>query len=76
MVAEMTPSAPVFEALIAACDRAFDHYYWLGEHELREPLDGVRDTAEQVLDEYETVQRAHRRRPPRSWTRRPSGSPR
>ncbi|MGH3377736.1 MAG: DNA repair ATPase [Actinoallomurus sp.] len=55
-VAETTESAPVFEALIAACDRAFDHYFWLDEQELREPLDGVREAAEQVLEEFETVQ--------------------
>ena len=47
---------PVFEALIAACDRAVDHYFWLDEQGLREPLDGVRGAAEQVLEEYETVQ--------------------
>jgi hypothetical protein len=56
-VAETTPSAAVFEALIAACDRAVDHYFWFGEQGLREPLDGVRDAAEQVLEEFETVQR-------------------
>ena len=58
MVAEMTPSVPVFEGLIAACTRVFDHYHWLGEPELgdlrrRWPC---RATAEQVLDEFETVQ--------------------
>ncbi len=59
MVGEMAPSAPVFEGLIAACVRAFDHYHWLGEaelHDLRTPLSQVRVTAEQVLDEFETVQ--------------------
>ncbi len=59
MVGEMAPSTEVFEALIAACDRAFDHYHWLGEQELgdlRTPLSEVRATAEQVLDEFEGVQ--------------------
>jgi hypothetical protein len=59
MVSEMTPSVAVFEALIAGCARAFDHYHWLGERELgdlRTPLAGVRTTAEQVLDEFENVQ--------------------
>ena len=59
MVGEMAPSVPVFEGLIAACVRAFDHYHWLGEaelHDLRTPLSQVRATAEQVLDEFETVQ--------------------
>ncbi|MEU8614504.1 DNA repair ATPase, partial [Actinoplanes sp. NPDC048791] len=59
MVDEMTPSGAVFEAIIAACGRLFDHYHWLGERELgdlRTPLSEVRATAEQVLDEYESVQ--------------------
>ncbi|MET8147563.1 DNA repair ATPase [Actinoplanes sp. NPDC049668] len=59
MVDEMTPSAAVFEAIIAACTRLFDHYHWLGERDLgdlRTPLSEVRATAEQVLDEYESVQ--------------------
>ncbi|MFI6297946.1 DNA repair ATPase [Nonomuraea sp. NPDC050790] len=56
MVEEMSPSAATFEALIAACERAFDHYHWLGEHGLRAPLTDVRATAGQVLDEYENVE--------------------
>ncbi|WP_432984181.1 DNA repair ATPase [Dactylosporangium sp. CA-233914] len=59
MVAEMGPSAAVFEAIIAACVRTFDHYHWLGEPELgdlRGPLAELRDTAEQVLAEFERVQ--------------------
>ncbi|MEU4699033.1 DNA repair ATPase [Nonomuraea dietziae] len=55
MVEEMAPSEATFEALIAACTRAFDHYHWLGEHGLSTPLGDVRATAEQVLDEYENV---------------------
>ncbi|SDJ98234.1 DNA repair ATPase [Nonomuraea jiangxiensis] len=60
MVAEMAPSAGTFEALIAACTRAFDSYHWLGEHGLRAPLADVRATAEQVLDEYENVEQLTR----------------
>jgi len=59
MVDEMAPSGPVFEAIIAACTRLFDHYHWLGEPELedlRTPLSEVRATAERVLDEFESVQ--------------------
>ncbi|MET0496293.1 MAG: DNA repair ATPase [Actinoplanes sp.] len=59
MVEEMTASGPVFEAIIAACGRLFDHYHWLGERDLgdlRTPLSEVRATAEQVLDEFESVQ--------------------
>ncbi|GIG69717.1 DNA repair ATPase [Phytomonospora endophytica] len=58
MVGEMAPSIEVYEALIATCVRAIDNYHWLGDEALgglRDPLDGVRATAEQVLDEYETV---------------------
>ncbi|MEU7865262.1 DNA repair ATPase [Dactylosporangium sp. NPDC049140] len=59
MVGEMGPSAAVFEAIIAACLRTFDHYHWLGEPELgdlRSPLAELRNTAEQVLAEFERVQ--------------------
>ncbi|MEU4244899.1 DNA repair ATPase [Actinoplanes sp. NPDC026619] len=59
MVDEMSPSGPVFEAIIAACGRLFDNYFWLGEAELDNlaaPLSEMRATAEQVLDEFESVQ--------------------
>ncbi|WP_246017083.1 DNA repair ATPase [Micromonospora pisi] len=59
MVNEMTPTLAVFEALIAACARVFDHYHWLGEADLgdlRAPLSEVRATGKQVLDEFEKVQ--------------------
>ncbi|MEV8509286.1 DNA repair ATPase [Actinoplanes sp. NPDC051475] len=59
MIDEMTPSGAVFEAIIAACTRLFDQYHWLSEAELedlRTPLAEVRATAEQVLDEFESVQ--------------------
>ncbi|GAB7048095.1 DNA repair ATPase [Catenuloplanes indicus] len=59
MVGEMSPSQAVYEGLIAACTRAFDHYHWLGEQELGDlatPLAEVRATASQVLDEFEKVQ--------------------
>ncbi len=59
MVDEMTPSGAVFEAIIAACTRLFDHYHWIGEAELEslgEPVGELRSTAEQVLDEFESVQ--------------------
>ena len=58
MVADMAPSIEMFEALIATCTRVVDTYYWLGDTDLGgldEPLAEVRATAEQVLDEYETV---------------------
>ncbi|GGL05554.1 DNA repair ATPase [Mangrovihabitans endophyticus] len=59
MADEMTPSGAVYEAMVAACTRIFDHYHWLGESELgdlRAPLVDVRATAAQVLEEFETVQ--------------------
>ncbi|MCO8277720.1 DNA repair ATPase [Actinoplanes sp. TRM 88003] len=59
MVEEMSPSGPVFEAIIAACSRVADSYHWLNDPELEnlgEPLAEVRATAEQVLDEFESVQ--------------------
>ncbi|MFI0410096.1 DNA repair ATPase [Actinomadura sp. 3N508] len=58
MVDEMSPSTPVFEALIAACTRASDLYPWLTADDLGDlaaPLADVRATAGQVLDEYEKV---------------------
>ncbi|HIW62781.1 MAG TPA: DNA repair ATPase [Candidatus Stackebrandtia excrementipullorum] len=58
MVSEMAPSTEVFEALIATCTRAFDAYHWLSDEDmggLHEPLAQVRDTAQSVLEEYETV---------------------
>ncbi|MEV4217345.1 DNA repair ATPase [Nonomuraea sp. NPDC049725] len=60
MIEEMAPSAATFEALIAACTRAFDSYHWLGEQGLDGPLGDVRATAEQVLDEYENVEQLTR----------------
>ncbi|MFI5493417.1 DNA repair ATPase [Actinoplanes sp. NPDC051859] len=59
MIDEMTPSGAVFEAIIAACSRLFDQYHWLADAELENlggPLAEVRTTAEQVLDEFESVQ--------------------
>ncbi|MFI6371222.1 DNA repair ATPase [Streptomyces sp. NPDC050546] len=58
-VAGTTPTTEVYEALLAACDRAADTYHWLADPELGDlhtPLAHLRDTAEQVLAEFETVQ--------------------
>lgn len=58
-VAETTPTSEVYTALAAACVRVMDSYHWLGEAELgdlRTPLTQIRDTAGQVLTEFETVQ--------------------
>ncbi|MCD0450388.1 DNA repair ATPase [Actinocorallia sp. API 0066] len=55
MAGEMTPTTQVFEALIAACVSAADKHHWLGEQGLAEPLEQVRATAVQVLEEFESV---------------------
>ncbi|RFU82476.1 AAA family ATPase [Streptomyces triticagri] len=58
-VTETTPTAEVYEALAGSCVRALDQYHWLSDPEaggLLEPLTGIRDTAQQVLAEFEAVQ--------------------
>ncbi|MFF5310302.1 DNA repair ATPase [Streptomyces massasporeus] len=58
-VADTTPTREVYEALPAACARAADTHHWLGDPELGDlgtPLARLRDTAQQVLAEFETVQ--------------------
>ncbi|MDL4815583.1 DNA repair ATPase [Actinomadura opuntiae] len=58
MADEMSPSARVFEALIAACTRTADLFHWLADEELGDlaaPLAEVRATAGQVLEEYAKV---------------------
>ncbi|MGQ5603089.1 DNA repair ATPase [Streptomyces sp. EKS3.2] len=58
-VTETTPTGEVYEALVAACARVADSHHWLTEADLGalyEPLAQVRDTAQQVLTEFETVQ--------------------
>ncbi|MGW6833469.1 DNA repair ATPase [Streptomyces sp. NPDC054949] len=52
------PTAELYESLTAASVRAADQYHWLGDPEvgdLAAPLGELRDTAEQVLVEFETV---------------------
>ncbi|MGW4298439.1 DNA repair ATPase [Streptomyces sp. NPDC004376] len=47
-----------YEALVADCVRTADTHHWLGEPDLGDlltPLRGVRETAEQVVDEFRTV---------------------
>ncbi|WP_371591772.1 DNA repair ATPase [Streptomyces virginiae] len=56
---ETTPADAIHEALVTACIRAGDLHHWLGDAEvgdLRGPLEGVLSTAQQVLQEFETVQ--------------------
>ncbi|MFF8915884.1 DNA repair ATPase [Streptomyces sp. NPDC015032] len=56
--AETTPTAAVYARLVADCTRATDRYHWLTDPDLGElaaPLAELRDTAQQVLGEFETV---------------------
>ncbi|MFF5719806.1 DNA repair ATPase [Streptomyces buecherae] len=63
-VGDTEPTAERYRALVAACARATDRFHWLGDAEvgdLRGPLVEVRETAEQVLAEFATVQDLTRR---------------
>ncbi|MFI1761534.1 DNA repair ATPase [Streptomyces sp. NPDC020800] len=58
LVTEGIGTGEGYRALAAACVRAADTHHWLRDPELGElsvPLDAVRETAEQVLAEFETV---------------------
>ncbi|MEU8626093.1 DNA repair ATPase [Streptomyces sp. NPDC048669] len=54
-----TPTGAVYARLVADCTRATDRYHWLGDDELGAlavPLTELRETAQQVLAEFEGVQ--------------------
>ncbi|MEV6834605.1 DNA repair ATPase, partial [Streptomyces sp. NPDC051133] len=58
LVTDRTETGEGYRALTAACVRAADTHHWLADPELGEllvPLTAVRETAEQVLGEFETV---------------------
>ncbi|MCH0557157.1 MULTISPECIES: DNA repair ATPase [unclassified Streptomyces] len=58
LVADGIGTGEGYRALAAACVRAADSHHWLAEPGLgglHEPLEAVRETAEQVLAEFETV---------------------
>ncbi len=66
MVTDAEPTRGVYEALVQACQRSLDSYFWFGEAEvgdLQGAVTTVRDTAELIIDEFEKVQvlqqRAH-----------------
>ncbi|MEU2052771.1 DNA repair ATPase [Streptomyces bungoensis] len=64
LVTEGIDTGEGYRALAAACVRAADTHHWLGDPELGcldEPLAAVRETAEQVLAEFETVRDLTRR---------------
>jgi len=58
MVVDQEPSRGVYEALVTACQRALDTYFWFGEDEvgLTNLVTTVRDVAELIIDEFEKVQ--------------------
>ncbi|NEC31785.1 DNA repair ATPase, partial [Streptomyces rubrogriseus] len=63
-VGEGITTAEGYRALAASCVRAADAHHWLGEADLGDlagALAAVRETAEQVLAEYETVRDLTRR---------------
>ncbi|TXR96568.1 AAA family ATPase [Streptomyces sp. col6] len=56
---ETTPTAAVYDRLVADCVRAGDRYHWLDDGELGDlaaPLADLRETAGQVVAEFEAVQ--------------------
>ncbi|WP_461030314.1 DNA repair ATPase, partial [Streptomyces sparsus] len=63
MAGDADPGGAVFEAIVAACTRVADTYYWLdadGLEALHEPLAELCDAAEQVIDEFERVEQLRR----------------
>ncbi|WP_435839162.1 DNA repair ATPase [Streptodolium elevatio] len=59
LVEEGGTTTAAFEAALSACTRVFDRYHWLADPELgglHEPLNGLRDTARHVLEEFRSVQ--------------------
>ncbi|MFF1510918.1 DNA repair ATPase [Streptomyces sp. NPDC058326] len=55
---DLSPAREVYEGIVAACGRAADVHHWLTAQDagdLSAPLTGLRATAAQVLDEFETV---------------------
>ncbi|MFI9626890.1 DNA repair ATPase [Streptomyces sp. NPDC052042] len=55
---ETTPTAAVYAALVADCTRTTDRYHWLDDPELGDiavPLAELRETAQQIIGEFETV---------------------
>ncbi|MFD0022876.1 DNA repair ATPase [Streptomyces sp. NPDC058382] len=62
--AETGPTGAGYAQLVADCGRATDRYHWLGDDELEclaGPLTDLRDTAQQVLAEFDGVQELTRR---------------
>lgn len=59
LVEESGATAAAYEAVSAACARVADHYHWLAEPEagsLAAPLNGLRETAGQLIAEFRAVQ--------------------
>lgn len=59
LIANDEPTRATFEDIIATCTRAANSYYWLSHadvDDLKGDLDGIRRTAELIIDEFEKVQ--------------------
>jgi hypothetical protein len=58
MTANQTPTREVYEALVQACNRAIDAYFWLSEEAigLKSVIEDIRRTAERIIDEFVKVQ--------------------
>ncbi|RMH19017.1 MAG: AAA family ATPase [Acidobacteria bacterium] len=60
---EPEPNMRSYEDLIAACVRTADAFYWLGKDEVGDllaPLAEIRTTADQIVGEFDKVERARR----------------
>ncbi|MFD0258945.1 DNA repair ATPase [Kitasatospora indigofera] len=58
LAASGTDTAAGYDAVLAACARTADRHHWLAEPglgELHQPLDAIRETAQQVVAEHESV---------------------
>jgi len=64
LVNNSSPTREVYEELVLACNRFVDAYYWAHEPDvgdLKAHVEGVRRTAELIIDEFEKVQTLKRR---------------
>lgn len=58
-ISDATPTTAVYADLSASAARVLDSHHWLAEEELGhlgEPLNGIRDTAGLIIDEFEKVE--------------------
>ena len=63
MTRDVEPTREIYEELISTAQRMLDAYYWLDAPEaggMTESVGAIRDTAEQVIDEFEKVEAIRR----------------